>query len=768
MMFDLDIPTYLKKLTDGLSILIDCKKNIIESIQNKKVYIPNPKDVPVEKLPHYINLIEPGFNYISNIHHVNITKDYYLHDGAFANCINLISVDVTEFHSNQNMIPHSCFYNCQKLSVVKGLTDTSKLDNYSNILSIGDYAFYNCHLCDKNTDSQIHFNKKLKYIGHHAFDSIKKISLHPWYNLQFLDQLEFIGDAAFKNNIHVWCHFQLPKSVKHIGASAFYNCSNLHFNHGYGGGGSTYHNINQLTNLTSLGEYAYYKCSNLVWTLVFPPSLKSIKRYTFAECSSLPGVNLSNIISVYDCAYYNCKKIKNINITPSVKYIGPSAFYNCTELQKQTGLSFNLSNFNNISSIGTDALYNVSPKNLTCYLFDYNNYIVPGNMNFKNTETIQINSNTDSGTLNYIPLNLFKDNIKLKSIILKNNINRIDDNAFNGCSNLISVTSTTLTSIGNNAFCNCSNLTSITFNSSINTIGKEAFYNCNKLKTINLPSDLILIDNSTFNLCKNLLSIEIKANVKSINDNAFSGCEKLKSVTFGSGSSLQYIGKGAFKDCKILSSISLNKKINTIDVSAFANCSTLKTVSFNGTELTAINDFAFCNCSNLLSISIPSSVKYIGKSAFQGCTKLSSVIIKSNSDLEINQRAFYNCNKLASITISATNLKLGTGIFKSDSSYSAINKTLDIRNIYVDDIFEEKFIEENDKYIIYRTYLGKIFNTLNTDLIKIWSFFDLPKAGKSDSYHVIRYKLNNGKTSSKLMGNTFRIADRLVKKEDNL
>ena len=68
-------------------------------------------------------------------------------------------------------------------------------------------------------------------------------------------------------------------------------------------------------------------------------------------------------------------------------------------------------------------------------------------------------------------------------------VTSIAKNAFNGCSNMTSVTiGKNVTTIGDKAFYKCTKLTKITIPSNVNKIGKQAFYGCKKLKTITIKT----------------------------------------------------------------------------------------------------------------------------------------------------------------------------------------------------------------------------------------------------------------------------------------
>ena len=89
-----------------------------------------------------------------------------------------------------------------------------------------------------------------------------------------------------------------------------------------------------------------------------------------------------------------------------------------------------------------------------------------------------------------------------------------------------------LISIGNFAFNGCSNLTSITIPNSVTSIGNSAFYNCSSLTSITIPNSVTSIGNSVFSGCSSLTSVTIPSSVNSIGSYAFSSCTNLTSVTF--------------------------------------------------------------------------------------------------------------------------------------------------------------------------------------------------------------------------------------------
>jgi hypothetical protein len=156
----------------------------------------------------------------------------------------------------------------------------------------------------------------------------------------------------------------------------------------------------------------------------------------------------------------------------------------------------------------------------------------------------------------------------------------IEDRAFEGCVDLVSVTiPDSVTKIGYGAFYHCESLTSITISNSITRIREDAFFGCESLTSINLPNSIKSIGDRTFFDCKTLRSIIIPSNLTIIGWGIFRNCYLLESITLSN--SITCIAGGAFENCKSLKSITIPNSVTSIEWEAFLGCSSLTTINYN-------------------------------------------------------------------------------------------------------------------------------------------------------------------------------------------
>lgn len=91
--------------------------------------------------------------------------------------------------------------------------------------------------------------------------------------------------------------------------------------------------------------------------------------------------------------------------------------------------------------------------------------------------------------------------------------------------------SDSVTTIGENAFNGCTSLISLTLGHSVSTIENKAFYNCYSLKSLNIPKSVTRIGDEAFYLCEELVSLSIPKSVEHIGIDAFKR-NNIKAVIF--------------------------------------------------------------------------------------------------------------------------------------------------------------------------------------------------------------------------------------------
>jgi hypothetical protein len=304
----------------------------------------------------------------------------------------------------------------------------------------------------------------------------------------------------------------------------------------------------------------------------------------------------------------------------------------------------------------------------------------------------------------------FKQYTKLTSVTM-NRVRLMGDSAFEGCTNLTSVTmSNNVTYIGNSAFKGCTSLTSIIFEAGLGaTIGSSAFEGCTSLTSITIPNYVTTLGYDAFKDCTSLVSATIGHGVPSIGYGTFQGCTNLESVTIGNyvqtianyvfesctsltsiaiPDSVTTIGSGVFSFCTSLESVTIGSGLTSMDVNTFSSCNGLTAINVNPSNtvyysdngvlydrtnnmlmrypakktdvsfvipgsVAIIGNYAFAGCTSLTSVTIPNSVTYIRSGAFNSCTGLTEVTIP-DSVTNIDTNAFYNCTQLLKVIFQGT------------------------------------------------------------------------------------------------------------------
>jgi hypothetical protein len=236
-----------------------------------------------------------------------------------------------------------------------------KLNIPDTIISIGDYAFYECY-----TFKEVSIPNSVKTIGENAFygcalkdvnipNSVNEIGESAFGSCQYLTKISLstsigsIHDRTFTNCGSLE-RIEIPIHVEHIGSHVFNGCGNLN-------------EVILPEGLKSIGDYVFNDCRQLE-RIIIPSSVTSIGKNPFVNCrckvKSLSqhfiiknGLLFSSdmktlisclydsevidipkgVVSIGDSAFSNCSNIVHLAIPNTVKTIGSFAFCDCKLLK---------------------------------------------------------------------------------------------------------------------------------------------------------------------------------------------------------------------------------------------------------------------------------------------------------------------------------------------------------------------------------------------------------------------------------------------------
>jgi len=371
------------------------------------------------------------------------------------------------------------------------------------------------------------------------------------------------------------------------------------------------HELQLCNGITSIGNYAFYKCDGLEETTI-PDSVTELGESVFAECDNLSSITVGNgVTEISTCAFQWCRNLENVILGNSVTRIGIRAFWNCNNLV---------------------------------------------NVNIPSSVTV-------------IDREAFTACTSLEKISIPNNVTEIGERAFQECSGLISLEiPSSVTTIGSLAFSGCNNLSSITFLGDAPSIGTSAFNG--DIATCyydgNLSSWNTVIEN-TYSGTITWVPYGIEEHIHKFGDDNLCECgmyggtcgENLTWLLDAEGI-LTIFGTGAMSNYSFseipwsgqrdsVKKIVLEHGVASIGDNAFADCGNLNSITLSET-ITTIGSYAFFGCSNLNNIAIPKSIAAIGTYAFSECSSLSSITIPGSVNT-ISDYAFADCSSLNSITI---------------------------------------------------------------------------------------------------------------------
>ncbi len=442
----------------------------------------------------------------------------------------------------------------------------------SNVEFIDQTAFYRC---EKVETLIFEPNSHLQTIGVGAFSGLKLSSI------RIPDSVITIDSSAFSNNTNVSSViFEGTPKVETIGANSFYGMSLLN-------------------------------------TFTLPDSVKTIGQLAFAiDANAMSGLtsfeisNQSNLQFIGNSAFSNQQYLTTFKLPDSVEIIDDNAFYNTKLLQ-----DFQISNTSQL-------------KELHASVFDgsgITSFTLPASMEylsnaaFSGASALTNVTFDDQSFANALEENqtlfadTFRNCLSLREIHLPQHILNIERNAFNGCSNLLTIT-TYASTIDSSAFDGTAFADS--FENGMITLNHVLVKYSGNDATIVLPNDIITINENAFVDKTNLVSITLPASLVTIKDNAFANCENLTTIVLPNNAQLETIGNHAFANCYALTNFNFTSHLKTMGEFAFLNCRNLGAANLASTQLETIPFAAFANNRKLQEVTLPETLQTIDTAAF--------------------------------------------------------------------------------------------------------------------------------------------------------
>lgn len=352
----------------------------------------------------------------------------YIDNNSFSSISTLQEVYIPKSFKQSNA---NSFSNCIN---IKNVYYEGTLEDWLNIVFYdgGNPTYFgkaSLYIQGKKLKGEVIIPNTITRINNNAFCGIPDIT-----SIVILDSVISIGNHSF-NNCSSLTSVTIPNSVTSIGYSAFRGCSGLT-------------SVTIPNSVTSIGERAFFGCSGLT-SITIPSGVTIINTNTFYGCTSLKEIIVPDTITTIGYQAMSSSGITSLYLPDSVTYANQYCFYNCRSLSK-VRLS--------------DNLVATAPNMFQqCVLLS--DVYIGKNTTHLNRQTFQ--------------------NCAISAIELPDALIYIGPVVFGGCVNLQSLYTNKVQTIDNNAFEGCTGLQSVTIGSSLQTINANAFYLCSGLITIN-------------------------------------------------------------------------------------------------------------------------------------------------------------------------------------------------------------------------------------------------------------------------------------------
>lgn len=274
----------------------------------------------------------------------------------------------------------------------------------------------------------------------------------------------------------------------------------------------------------------------------FPKSVSQISKGAFRGCTGLLSLNVPVWIRVIDdWAFSDCFRLEKIVFSENTTLqLGESVFDGCCSLASFNlpagNISFSQNPFTNCENLSS---FTVSPLNKEWRTNKENNALIynEGSVLFAGCYNTTIDDD-----LKRIYASAFKGCRRLTKLFIPAGMERVDEDAFSGCVNLVNIAVDKDNKVyDSREGCNCiveSHSNKIVCGSSaavipesVMSIGKYAFSGMNTPSVFRIPDNVVRVDEFAFMGCNNLYQLVVPANTE-LKYGSFYGCARLTNAVY--------------------------------------------------------------------------------------------------------------------------------------------------------------------------------------------------------------------------------------------
>lgn len=593
----------------------------------------------------------------------------------------------------------------------------------------------------------------------------------------FINQnINSISTDAFRGNVDITrVEFASASAIDTIPVAAFSGCSSL------------IEIINIPKTVTSIGQDAF---KDTAWlnaqvdlviinglliayngnasNIVIPQEVKIIYPYVFAGNKNINSLEIdkySSLTRIEAGTFAECSSLATVKLSESVRFVDKAAFAGTIWLNNQmsgAGGGFIVyedtyeSIYRLLTYVGTNPQVTIPDKTTEIgeYAFRDNRSITSVNIN----KTIHIpdyafNGCTSLGavtlssgvtlgsyvfagtpwfaskTTEFVIVgngNLIKYNGTNTDIILGSEVKSIAADVFENNTNIVSLdlSQTQITTIPRNAFKGATSLATITFSSNIKEIGANAFYGTAWLEnqlaqpgdvyvvvngilvafkaissTITIPSQVRFIPDYVFKNNTTITTLEFDNSHVILADYAFYGCTNLDTIT--NVGFISYLGTNTFANTKYyediqdglitinnmlvgykgeLENLVIPASVSRVLAGAFKGSSVVNLSFENRTNPIVIEKEAFLSSRQLSNVTLITEIDEIGKKAFANTPWINSL---STLYVAVNNKLLMYIGTSNTISIPSTITSMAKGIFTNNKSMVSINFSNTSQNEFV-------------------------------------------------------------------------------------